>query len=128
MSPRRRKKHANYPVIYQWPTLLILAVITLFAVNGAWEVYKKADRAHDERDKAHAQLQELQEQKASLKTDIEALQSQRGIDAQVRKKYGVVKEGEEVVVIVDGQQGSGQNDADNTSQSWWDELTSWFEF
>ena len=48
---------------------------------------------------AEAQLQELEQRKASLKSDSDRLSSSRGLEEELRKRYGVALPGEGVIEL-----------------------------
>lgn len=50
---------------------------------------------------AEAELQSLHERKAQLQEKVDYLSADAGIEAEIRKHFDVVREGEQVVVILD---------------------------
>jgi len=94
-------------------------------LNGTWEVFKKANLARTLKNSAEYELSELEEQQGRLESNIERLGTDWGIEQEVREKFGVAKEGEEVVVIVDGEDaGDGEN---VSKKSLWSRIKSLFK-
>lgn len=87
--------------LYGKVIILVLVVIAAFALNGTWEVYKKAKLARESRNEIQTELTKLTDRKNALTHDTELLKTDRGVEETMRQKFGVVKEGEEVVVVVD---------------------------
>jgi len=71
-------------------------------LNGTWEVFKKANSARISKNSADVDLIELEARKEYLESSIDNLNTDLGIEQEVRSKFGVAKEGEEVVVIING--------------------------
>jgi len=61
----------------------------------------KQKRAETAKREAEMELRELEEKKTSLEQEISLLSSDFGREKAFREKFGVVKEGEEIVVLVD---------------------------
>jgi cell division protein FtsB len=80
--------------------IVLLALLAFASVRGAWDMYGKfADAAHARRD-AEAQLASLQAHYATVKGTVEDLQSERGLEAEVRERYGLSRPGEGQIDIV----------------------------
>jgi cell division protein FtsB len=88
-------------IVYAKPTIIILALITLFVARGAWSMYGKYTEATEKRDKTLAELNKLETREADLAHDIARLSSDRGVEAEIRGRYMVAKEGEKVMIIAD---------------------------
>jgi cell division protein FtsB len=80
---------------------LLLLILIILAVRGAWRVAQKSSEAEELRVESQARLSELQKREQELRTDIAGLRSERGIEAELRERYDLAAEGEGVVVIVE---------------------------
>jgi len=96
-----REKRKLKKILYSKFTILVLAIVLAFLANAVWEVYKKARVAYDSKNRVFEKRNELQERETALLSNIENLKTDRGIESEIREKFGVVRDGEEVVVIVD---------------------------
>jgi hypothetical protein len=104
-----KEKRKLERVLFSRITIVILGVILAFLLSGVWGVYKKASIAYENKDRIARNLTDIQERKKSLLLDIGKLKSSRGVESEIRDKFGVVRDGEEVVVIVDPDPNKGQN-------------------
>jgi cell division protein FtsB len=86
--------------IYSTPFLIVVGLITLSMVSGAWKMYEKAKVTEENLSKVDKVYVELQKRESGLVANVQQLQTSFGVEAEVRNKYGYVKKGEEVVVIV----------------------------
>jgi len=81
----------------------LVALVVLFAVfaNGTWSVYKKASFSKENRQMAEQELAELHERSAALEEELARLDTERGVEEEIRQKYDVGREGEKLIVLVD---------------------------
>lgn len=96
-----QEKSGFRKIVESRPVLLILFVILLLF---AWNIFTFLDKGREAKrnlDIANNKLTELENNKKKLENDLKALDSVDGIEASIRNKYGLVKEGEEVVIVVD---------------------------
>jgi cell division protein FtsB len=80
--------------------VLLLAGVATVASRAAWDMYGKFAEAAAARASTETQLQELQDRHQKIEADVQALSSERGLEAQVRERYGVAKPGEGQITIV----------------------------
>ena len=80
--------------------MLALAALAFVAVRGAYGMYGKVAEAAAARAGAESQLAELQGRYASVKADVDAFSTDRGVEAALRERYGVAKPGEGQIDIV----------------------------
>jgi cell division protein FtsB len=107
--------------IYSKITLVILVILVVLLLNAVWKVYQKQDYTKDNLAKAAASLNSLQAREKMLSSEIERLKTADGIEGEIRAKYGLVKPGEEVIIVVD-------KDDDFTSSQGASKASFWEEF
>ncbi len=78
-------------------------------------MYKKYTHAKKIRDEVALELLDVQNNKESLERNITALSTDRGKEAEVRDRYRVVKEGEQMILIVDNKKTVDQSDSNELS-------------
>lgn len=78
----------------------LLAAVAFVSLRAAWGMYDKLLEATDREHLAQAQLQTLRTQKDTIDTQLALLSSSRGVEAQVRDRYGVVRPGEGEIQIL----------------------------
>jgi len=107
---------------------LALIVFGLFLVFFLYSVIKFSVKALDtakNKNNAESKIEELQNQKDRLTTDINTLNTQSGVEATIREKYGLAKDGEGLIVITDPEDPNAQND--NTNTSFWSKVKGLFK-
>lgn len=95
---------------------LVLLLVTVGAVKGAWDMYGRLSMATTGQQSAAAQLANLKQQETAVESQVNELSSSRGQEALLREHYGVVKPGEGVVQIV--HQAATGTPENNSSHTW----------
>ena len=127
MIPFQERKKIR-KILYSKASLFVLFLILIFTVDGAWNIYQKAKIARAERDVAARALADVQVRKAELESSLAKLQSEGGVEADVREKFTVVKPGEDVVVVVDDNIKKSENSETGDSTGLWARITSFLGF
>ncbi len=108
-------------------------LIALVVGRSAYERYRverdMAGRLHER----EQELSELKERAALLEVNVDHLKNERGIEEEIRGRFDVAKDGEQVVVIIDdekaGTSSSIQSAPPSTKQgttSVFEKFSSWF--
>jgi len=88
-------------LLYSKITIGFFVVVFFFIASAAWGVYGKYRETKENQESAGRELVKLQERKADIERGIERLESARGIEGEIRGKFGLVKDGEGVIIIVE---------------------------
>jgi len=112
-------KHRWQNVVFSKAALVVMFVVILFAGNAAWNMYQKYKESKELKDRALVQLQELEKREKNLTENIENLQTERGIEEELRKRFGIVKEGEEVVIVIDNPESETNKQINEENKSLW---------
>ena len=97
---RKLRKVLNSRYVQGFLLFLVLLV--------GWSAYTRFEIAmemSDRRQVAQQQAQALQIRKDDLSKEVEYLSNERGIEAQMRRQFDVALEGEQVVVILEEEEG-----------------------
>lgn len=86
----------------------LLGVLTVVSTRAAWGMYQKFTVAAQERHIAEGELRELEEKEVRIGTAVASLSSERGIEAELRSRFGVAKPGEGEIKIVRDQSSAAQ--------------------
>ncbi len=80
--------------------VVLIVFILIFSISAVG-TYKKSRIAKQKTKQVEAQFQSLVEQEAHLKSSLEDMNTEYGMEKALREKFGIVKEGEVSVIIVD---------------------------
>ena len=89
-------------VMYHKATLATLFILVLLFAHSTWVVYQKKEKSEELKNISRQNVATLEARDAELKQRIQTLQTEPGIEAEIRSKFTVAKDGENMVVVVDG--------------------------
>jgi cell division protein FtsB len=113
-------------VMYHKVTLGVLSVFVLLALHSTWAVYKKKTDSEEMKKISLANVLELRQRNEDLTGKIDRLNTEEGVEEEIRSKFSVAKENENMVVIVPDNSSSS---TDNTeSPGFWTKIMNFFGF
>ncbi|MEI6057369.1 MAG: septum formation initiator family protein [bacterium] len=113
-----QQKRKLRKILYSPISLIALAVVAVVLVRGAWNVYEKESASRNYLDQARTELTKVTATQQDLAASVAALQTQQGVEADIRHKFRVVKPGEQIAVIVDNSASDSTPVATSTSGFW----------
>lgn len=112
-------------LLYSKITLIILGLIVIWLSFVVWSMYEKERDTRLKRIEQREILNELEGRESSLREEIERLSTERGIEEEVRSKFEVGKDGEEIIIIVDNPEGANAEKKE-TEKTFWQKMYNWF--
>ena len=91
-------------ILYSKLTYVILVIIVLLLFNSVWNLFFTERDTRLERKKLEKEFAVLEIQEAQLRSEIERLTTPEGVEEEIRSKFEVSKEGENVMVIIDSEE------------------------
>jgi cell division protein FtsB len=110
---RQRRKVRR--IIYSPITIVVLFVVVVVLAKATWNVYTKEAESRTYLDTAQAQLDNISASKSALTAEVTSLQTPEGVEENIHNQFLVVKPGEQVAVIVDGNNGDNSVESSTTS-------------
>ena len=110
-------------VIYSPWFLLLLLIVAVFLVKGAYAMLSKEWRSGQVLDALEEKNAKLREREAELRGSIEALGTEAGLVQEIRAKFNATREGEYLAVLVEGKEAEAQVGEDK-DLSWYQKLWS----
>ncbi len=98
-SFQQKTKWRNF--LQSKPVLVFLGLLILFFVYGMLGFIGKMEITKENRDIVKNKVAQLKKEKEKLSSDIEKLKTESGIEESIREKFGLAKEGEGLIVVVD---------------------------
>ena len=89
------------PLRYSIPALIGIAFLVVLLARATIGVYHKEAESHRNLAAVSAEFKMLQERHEVLKRETNKLNTQEGIEQEIRKKFQVAKPGESLLVVVD---------------------------
>ena len=100
MQDFKRKKLVKN-ILFSYATLFILGVFIVLLGMSVFERFTVEREMSMRRVEAERELKDLKLRAAALELQVEYLEDDRGMEAEIRGRFDVVKEGEQVVIILD---------------------------
>ncbi len=97
-----QKAKPKQKLFHTTPMLLLLALFLLFFIYNIFGLMRKNAETKENKLRAAKENTDLVTQQSQINADIGELETDRGTEQVIREKFGVVKNGEGVVVVVDG--------------------------
>lgn len=107
----RKLLHSRY-------VLVVLIILLLLVARAVWGIYVKYEKSLAITEKARADLMALEDRERQLALSIESLKTDEGKERELRDRFGVVKEGETLVVLVDNNP-EEKMPLKKNDKSWW---------
>jgi len=95
------KKRGWKNILQSKPVLAVLSVVTLVFAFEVVGFMGKMEVTIENRKIVENKVAELEKQKEQLSSDIFKLKTQSGIEDSIREKFGLAKEGENIIIIMD---------------------------
>jgi cell division protein FtsB len=97
---RRGATHDTLNFLGLCAGVLLIMGFAGFSARAAWGMYQKFAIASQGHAVAEGELAHLKVQYARVSAAVEDLSSERGVEGQVRERFGVARPGEEAIMIV----------------------------
>lgn len=79
-------------------------ILVLFFAHGLWQLHEKAKMLQEERNKKEQELAALMKERERLESEIAYLQGTGALEREAKLRLNYKKTGEEVVIVVPGEQ------------------------
>lgn len=86
--------------LFSYPAIAVLLILSFFLAGSVHERYQKERETAAKRDERAAELDALRARTDALEAQVAFMQSERGIEEEIRSRYDAVRDGERMVVIV----------------------------
>jgi cell division protein FtsB len=113
-------------VIYSKITLLILFIFIIILSKACYGIYQKQKISEQNLEIVEEEYYSLNSRKDVLESEIDKLNTEEGIEREIRSKFNVSKPGEIMINIVDDNKNIS-NDDSNQKKSFWDNIINIFK-
>ena len=120
-----REKVRLRKFLYSRITLALLLIIVALLLRGSIGVYKKERLTRENLEKSEIEYQELQKREEFLREETESLNTKQGIERAIRERFGLAKEGEKVIILLD-EESVDPSISKKSGAGFWDWVSSFF--
>jgi chorismate mutase len=99
---QRKQKVQN--ILYSKASIVILFVLFVLFAKGAWGMYGKMNASAEARESTRKELGILMERRKNVGDEIARLKTKEGLETEIRGKFNVAMPGEEVLILVKGEE------------------------
>lgn len=97
-----QQKHMVRTILYSRVTIVVLFLLVILLLRSIMELNDKRLEVSKLRDDSKTERQNITEKVEKAKKESEEIATPRGFESYVRTTYPVVKDGEGVIVVYDG--------------------------
>ncbi|MFA5826879.1 MAG: septum formation initiator family protein [Candidatus Paceibacterota bacterium] len=116
------KKHFMQSKIF----LIFLCIIILIFFFSMFSFVDKMRDTQKNKDIIKDKIAELEKSKQTFNSEITKLKTEEGIEENIREKFGVVKEGENLMMVVDDKNPLVEEKEEN-NKDFWSIIKSWLK-
>ncbi len=109
-SPRAPRNARNAPRM-AWVVPVSIAVIVIIAAWSFYPVARMQYREERAKQRLEAELTSLKTRNAKLRAEVDRLKTPEGVEEAARENLGLVKQGENLYVVLDEEQTESTNTA-----------------
>ncbi len=96
----KRQENIRKLLSSKW-TMFITLIILIFLIKGNIRIFKNYLHIREKYNQDKQFLEDLKKRDLQLNKDIERLNTEEGLDYEIRKKLDVSKENEKIIKIID---------------------------
>ena len=120
-----KEKNKVRRFVYSAPMLIFLGIILLVFIVQVSDLYKTKQEAARKAYEAKEELSRSEERKNELERRLNFMKTERGKESEIREKFMVGKEGEDVILVVDQPQATATQKI-ITKESFWSGFLNFF--
>ena len=106
---------------------ILLLMITGFLIVSNWRILGKTMESVKLRQAAEVNLSEAAQRERELSIKLDELETEDGLDKEIRTRFPVAMPGEEVIMIVPGDDNEIETGTKANSENWWDKWVNFFK-
>ncbi|PIP68733.1 hypothetical protein CO033_03270 [Candidatus Nomurabacteria bacterium CG_4_9_14_0_2_um_filter_32_10] len=106
--------------------LIFLGIIILVFAFNIFNFINKMVETGKNKNLVEDKIIELEKSKEEFNSEINKLKTEKGIEESLREKFGVAKEGENMIMVVEDKNLPVKEKEENSS-GFWSFIKSWFE-
>lgn len=100
-------------------------MLVALLAHGVWNAYERYSRSEVAVAYLESEKERLIDREVRLSRSIDALSTQEGVEREIRSMYGMVRPGEELIIVVaDRSSSSGEEVV--KKEGWWDRFLGLF--
>lgn len=115
--PRLSRVRRIKRIIYSKPVVFILLILAVVIGRATWSAYINMSETGSEATQIQDRQEKLLDKREVLEQNIARLETEEGIEEELRERFGAAKKGEQMVVIV--SEGVESDQEGSEESPWW---------
>lgn len=118
-------------ILFSKPVIILLVSAGVFLSFSVYDRYVVSVEMQKKLDERRAELEKLEMRAEALNAKVEYLEDERGVEEELRSRFDVAKEGEEVIILLEADRGAATSveeemEAEEVpSQTFWARMKFW---
>lgn len=119
-------------ILYSKPVIAVLFLIGLVMSNAVYDRYVVSREMEQKLEERRMELEKLEMRAETLSAKVEYFADERGIEEELRSRFDVAKEGEQVIILLDSERSDHAGEAvgqevesEEEETSFWDTIVFW---
>jgi|ETNmetMinimDraft_11_1059920.scaffolds.fasta_scaffold64493_2 cell division protein FtsB len=104
-------------ILYSPLAASLLLLVVFFVLHAVWNIFAMYQQTKQNYEIVREEYSELVDRKENIEERVGLLSTERGVEAEIRNKFGFIKEGEEVVIIAEPPVSFGDNVIEDSSKN-----------
>lgn len=104
-------------ILYSKVVVGVLLTISVLLSISVYNRFVAAEEMQDKLDSRRAALQNLEERAEMLRAKVEYLDNERGVEEELRNRFDIAREGEQVVILVNKPNENKSTVGENSSDT-----------
>jgi cell division protein FtsB len=121
MNFRRRRKIVSR--LYSKTSLIIAFVLLIILIRPTWNILGKYFASDQSLKDIEGELEQLREREQYLQSEVQRLKSKEGTEKEILSKFDMVREGEEIAVILPPAE---TDNSEKEKKSFWQKFKGFF--
>ncbi|MFH1402017.1 MAG: septum formation initiator family protein [Patescibacteria group bacterium] len=122
-----KKKNKINGMIYSWPVIFVLLCVALLLIKSVFNIYQSEKQSRVNKEQSEKMATSLRERNDAIASEIELLKTEKGIEMEIRDKFRVVKEGEQLAVIINSGEKPEKQSGDIAEITMWRKILNFFK-
>jgi len=98
------RKRKNNKKLYKLLFFFFLLFAIFFLIKPTWNIWRKKVNSDLDLKEANNRFESLKERETALNAELKRIESQIGQEEEIVRKFDVVREGEELAVILEAEE------------------------
>jgi cell division protein FtsB len=96
-----QEKNRWKDILQSKPVLILFGIVIVFFIWNVFNLMSRMQETIKNRKIEEDKIAELKQRESNLSANIANLKTEKGVEENIREKYGLVKEGEGVIIVVE---------------------------